>query len=71
MKTNLASLKTKIDKLDIDKRRGRGSFSFPGFGLGPNVLIFAVDMSSSRKLIIGKNTFWFGVNVQCKGWNIH
>ena len=27
-----------------------GSFSFPGAGLGKNVIIFGVDMSSSRKI---------------------
>ena len=27
-----------------------GSFSFPGTGLGKNVIIFGVDMSSSRKI---------------------
>ena len=27
-----------------------GSFSFPGTGLGRNVIIFGVDMSSSRKI---------------------
>ena len=33
----------------------RGSFSFPGTGLGRNVIIFGVNMSSSTKT--GKNIF--------------
>ena len=28
----------------------KGSFSFPGTGLGKNVIIFGVDMSSSTKI---------------------
>ena len=49
---------------DIDKYRysgnrigfdRRGSFSFPGTGLGQNVIIFGVNMSSSTKT--GKNIF--------------
>ena len=35
---------TSMDILDI------GSFSFPGTGLGRNVIIFGVDMSSSTKI---------------------
>ena len=29
---------------------GKGSFLFPGGGLGCNVIIFGIDMSSSRKI---------------------
>ena len=35
----------------------KGSFSYPGTGLGQNVIIFGVDMSSSKKLITGKKIF--------------
>ena len=49
-----------------------GSFSFPGTGLGQNVVIFGLDMSSSTKtdnwkkyiLILRKGP-------TCKGYNIH
>ena len=34
-----------------------GSFSFPGTGLGINVIIFGVDMSLSIRLIIAKKIF--------------
>ena len=29
---------------------GHGSFSFPSYGLGRNIIIFGVDMSSSTKI---------------------
>ena len=32
-----------------------GSFSFPGIGLGKDVMIFGVDMSSSTKIDNRKN----------------
>ena len=35
-----------------------GSFSFPGTGLGRNVIIFGVDMSSSTKIDNRKNDIW-------------
>ena len=35
----------------------RGSFSFPGDGLGQNVLIFGVDMSSSAHIDNKKKTY--------------
>ena len=34
-----------------------GSFSFPGTGLGRNVIIFGVDMSSSTKIDNKKGYF--------------
>ena len=34
-----------------------GSFSIPGTGLGKNVIIFGVDMSSSIKIDNRKKTF--------------
>ena len=34
-----------------------GSFSFPGTGLGRNVIIFGVDMSSSTKIDNRKKAF--------------
>ena len=49
---------TSIKNVDIDKYKysgygigfdRHGSFSFPGTGLGRNVIIFGVDMSSSTK----------------------
>ena len=45
---------TNIDKYkysgyDIGSDR-KGSFSFPGIGLGKNVIIFGVDMNSSKKI---------------------
>ena len=48
-----------IKNADIDKYKysgygigfdRHGSFSFPGTGLGRNVIIFGVDMSSSTKI---------------------
>ena len=45
----------------------KGSFSFPGTGLGRNVIIFGVDMSSSTKFDNKKKIFWFWVKVQHKG----
>ena len=38
----------------------KGTFSF-GNGVGTNVIIFGVDMSSSIKIWTGKNIFWFWV----------
>ena len=35
----------------------KGSFSFPGTGLGRNVIIFGVDMSSSTKFDNKKKIF--------------
>ena len=49
---------TSTKNVDIDKYKysgygigfdRHGSFSFPGTGLGRNVIIFGVDMSSSTK----------------------
>ena len=45
----------------------KGSFSFPGTGLGRNVIIFGVDMSSSTKFDNKKKIFWLWVKVQHKG----
>ena len=48
-----------IDKYEYSGNRigfdRKGSFSFPGTGLGRNVIIFGVNMSSSTKT--GKNIF--------------
>ena len=50
---------TSTKNVDIDKYKysgygigfdRHGSFSFPGTGLDRNVIIFGVDMSSSRKI---------------------
>ena len=60
---------------DIDKskysghRTGfdrHGSFSFTGTGLGRNVIIFGVDMSSSTKIDNRKKIFWFWVKAHHK-----
>ena len=36
----------------------QGNFSFPGNGLGRNVIIFGVDMSSSTKIDNKKLAIW-------------
>ena len=43
-------------KIGFDKR---GSFSYPGVGLGRNVVIFGVDMSSSVHVDNKKKIFLF------------
>ena len=48
-----------------------GRFSFPGTGLGRNVLIFGVDMSSSTKTDKRKKYILFWVKVQHKDLNRH
>ena len=42
--------------IGFDRKR---SFSFPSIGFGQNVIIFAVDMSFSIQLILGKKILWF------------
>ena len=49
--------------IGFDRHR---SFSFPSTGLGRNVTIFGVDMSSSTKIDNRKNIFWFWIKVQRK-----
>ena len=49
--------------IGFDRHR---SFSFPSTGLGRNVTIFGVDMSSSTKIDNKKNIFWFWIKVQRK-----
>ena len=44
-------------RIEFDRH---GSFSFPGTGLGRNVTIFGVDMSSSTKIDNRKRRFDFG-----------
>ena len=45
-------------RIGFDKR---GSFSFPGTGLGRNIIIFGVDMGSSTKIDnIKKDTLILG-----------
>ena len=55
--------------VDIDKYKysgygigfdRHGSFSFPGTGLGRNVIMFGVDMSSTKIYNIKKKYFDFG-----------
>ena len=48
-----------------------GSFSFPGTGLGKNVIIFGVDMSSSTKIDNRKKDILILGKGQHKDWNIH
>ena len=43
-------------EIGFDRKR---SFSFPSIGFGQNVIIFAVDMSFSIQLILGKKILWF------------
>ena len=37
----------------------RSNFSFPGGGFDQHVIIFGVDISSSKKIDNRKNIFWF------------
>ena len=46
---------------------GHGSFSFPGNGLGKNVIIFGVDMSSSTNIDNRKKYIFILVKVQTQG----
>ena len=67
-------------KADIDKYKysgygigfdRHGSFSFLGIGLGRNVIIFGVDMSSSTKIDNRKKDILILGKGQHKDWNIH
>ena len=48
-----------------------GRFSFPGTGLGRNVIIFGVDIRSSTKIDNRKKDISILGKVQCKDENIH
>ena len=50
----------------------RGNFSFPGTGLGQNVIIFGVDMRSSIKIDnIKKDILILGIKARHKDSSIH
>ena len=66
LKNCLFGTVTLTENADIDRYKysgygigfdRHGRFSFPGTGLGRNLIIFGVDMSSSTKTVTEKKTF--------------